>query len=89
MKDIKTTSAFVFVDNKGNKLYLVSGFEEMPKRQKHYWMFKGNRIPFPIRSNTWFTGLRTAEMIKAIEDTGYILKVKVNYITGKVDLYKL
>lgn len=75
------TSAYVFKNTKGNKLTL-----EVDNKNLRY-RFKGSKIPFPIYGGTWFVGLGAEKMVKAIEETGYSLKVKVNYITGKVNFY--
>ena len=81
MRRIKAVVGYAFEDINGNKLTLELGDASM-----HYRL-KGSKIPFPIFGGTWFTGLRVNKMLESIEDTGYILRAKINYSNGKVDFY--
>lgn len=63
------------MDDNGN---VMSGVKEQR------WRFLGTHIPMPVRSNTWFEGLSTREMLAWLYEAGYELQARVNLSSGVV-----
>lgn len=77
--DITIETLYVFERFKGERCELYSGIQRLENGGIDYrWMAKGNVIPFPVFSGTWFIGLPKREMLNYMHSQGYVLVTKVD-----------
>ena len=73
-------------------LYLFLGQEEghaaCSKDQGFRWMFKGFKIPMPVRSETWFNGFPVDTMLDWPKGNGWTLHSMLHLDTNKLIVYK-
>lgn len=92
MERIKPLRRYTLVDEYNNPLYLFLGQEENhnanSKDQGFRWMFKGYKIPMPVRSETWFNGFPADTMLDWLKGNGWTLHSMWNCATNRLTVYK-
>lgn len=92
MERIKPLRRYTLIDRHRNALHLFLGQEEghekMSKDKGFRWMFKGHKIPMPVRSETWFNGFPVDTMLDWLKGNGWTLYSELNLATDRLTVYK-
>lgn len=92
MKDdnIYKTIAYCFVNASNEVLTLQGGYfknEDGKVTLKSFWSFIGNNIPMPVRSGTWFEGMKFKVMRSWLESNGWHLYSAFSFVLGEFVLF--
>jgi hypothetical protein len=92
MERIKPLRRYTLIDEHRNALHLFLGQEDghakMSKDKGFRWMFKGHKIPMPVRSETWFNGFPVDTMLDWLKRNGWTLHSELNLATSRLTVYK-
>lgn len=92
MEKIKPLRRYTLVDERSNSLHLFLGqkedWAETSKDKGYRWMFKGFKIPMPVRSETWFNGFPVDTMLDWLKGNGWTLHSVLDLTTDKLTVYK-
>lgn len=84
--DILRVYNLVSIDGNKLRLYLgrIKGSDDYFDDKGFRWCFVGNKIPMPVRSDTWFNGFPEHIMLDWLKGNGWALHTSVSMNTGVV-----
>lgn len=92
-ENIHILRVYNLVNSNGNKLRLylgrIIGSDDYFGDKGFRWCFVGNRIPMPVRSDTWFNGFPEHIMLDWLKGNGWALHASVTLSTGVVTVCEL